>query len=339
VHALRERPPTLLVADAALVVLRVAADVPIRGGVLSLAASTLPGAAHFIVEEELLLLAERDRRGFRLQVADLGLARTYAHGSLTPLRSSGVRISLLVALWNRLGLHDVGLQLSGLKWLAGAGAGRVREDDAVAFLALPDLPRLGADGEQREGDGSGDAELVHLVVPGFVFGDDSGRRVTGGGRYRCRFPHANRSAFTILTTTPHFPFGGRRAGTIPREHTRVAQAVGAVWLPYAKNIQPDGTTGQVRRVVNPEQRAREEIDRLLTAAGWVVQGMADVNLGAAAGVAIREFPLNNGHGFADYLLYFDGKACGVIEAKKQGATLTGVEVQSARYAQRLPAWR
>ena len=39
----------------------------------------------------------------------------------------------------------------------------------------------------------------------------------------------------------------------------------------------------------------------------------------------------------------DAKACGVIEAKKQGATLTGVEAQSARYAQglppALPAWR
>jgi type I restriction enzyme R subunit len=95
-------------------------------------------------------------------------------------------------------------------------------------------------------------------------------------------------------------------------------------------------------VGNPEQRARQEIDRLLTAAGWVVQGMAEVNIAASPGVAIREFPLNLGHGSADYLLYVDGKACGVIEAKKQGVTLTGVEVQSARYAQglptALPAW-
>ena len=129
----------------------------------------------------------------------------------------------------------------------------------------------------------------------------------------------------------------------PREHTRVAQAASENCLPRENNFQADGTTGQVRGVVNPEQRAREEIDRLLTAAGWAVQGMTEVNLGASLGVAIREFPLNPGHGFADYLLYVDGKACGVIEAKKQGATLTGVEVQSARYAQglpaALPAWR
>ena len=90
-------------------------------------------------------------------------------------------------------------------------------------------------------------------------------------------------------------------------------------------------------VSTPEQQARAEIDRLLQAAGWAVQSVDAVNLHAARGVAIREFPLEPGFGFADYLLYIDGKACGVVEAKKQGATLTGVEIQSARYAQGLPA--
>jgi len=92
----------------------------------------------------------------------------------------------------------------------------------------------------------------------------------------------------------------------------------------------------------PEERARAEIDRLLAAAGWSVQSMSDANIHAARGVAIREFPLKTGHGFADYLLYIDAKAAGVIEAKKEGVTLTGVETQSDRYAQglpeSLPAW-
>jgi hypothetical protein len=78
--------------------------------------------------------------------------------------------------------------------------------------------------------------------------------------------------------------------------------------------------------VTPEQRARQEIDRLLAAAGWAVQDFKSANLYAARGVALREFVLDAGQGFADYLLYVDGKACGVIEAKKQGATLTGVEI-------------
>ena len=93
--------------------------------------------------------------------------------------------------------------------------------------------------------------------------------------------------------------------------------------------------------MTPEARARQTIDALLTAAGWHVCNVADANLqagpGAVKGVAIREFPLSPGFGFADYLLYVNGKACGVIEAKKEGATLTGVELQSSRYAQGLPA--
>jgi type I restriction enzyme R subunit len=95
--------------------------------------------------------------------------------------------------------------------------------------------------------------------------------------------------------------------------------------------------------MTPEARARQTIDALLTAAGWHVCDVASANIHASPGVAIREFPLNPGHGFADYLLYVNGKACGVIEAKKEGATLGGVGVQSARYAQglpaALPAWR
>jgi len=95
--------------------------------------------------------------------------------------------------------------------------------------------------------------------------------------------------------------------------------------------------------MKPEERARITIDALLEQAGWRVCNLADANIHGAQGVAIREFPLNPGHGFADYLLYVNGKACGVIEAKKEGVPLKGVEVQSARYAQglpgSLPAWR
>jgi type I restriction enzyme R subunit len=86
----------------------------------------------------------------------------------------------------------------------------------------------------------------------------------------------------------------------------------------------------------PEQQARGNIDRLLEAAGWHVCDAAAANIHAARGVAIREFPLP-GYGFADYLLYVDGKAAVVIEAKKEGVTLTGVETQSDKYTKGLPA--
>jgi type I restriction enzyme R subunit len=86
----------------------------------------------------------------------------------------------------------------------------------------------------------------------------------------------------------------------------------------------------------PEDKARENIDRLLTQASWAVRDQSDANILAYRGVAIRNFTLKPGHGFADYLLYVDGRAAGVIEAKKEGVTLTGVETQSERYTRGLP---
>jgi type I restriction enzyme R subunit len=92
----------------------------------------------------------------------------------------------------------------------------------------------------------------------------------------------------------------------------------------------------------PEDRARENIDRMLEQAGWAIQDVKKAAIYAKKGVALREFPLKSGFGEADYLLYVDGKAAGVIEAKKEGTTLTGVEVQSDRYKNglpdSLPAW-
>jgi type I restriction enzyme R subunit len=86
-----------------------------------------------------------------------------------------------------------------------------------------------------------------------------------------------------------------------------------------------------------EQRARVLIDRQLTEAGWAVQDRKDLNLFAGQGVAVREVIMAKGHGRADYLLYVDRKAVGVIEAKPAGTTLSGVEWQSAMYAEGLPA--
>ena len=86
----------------------------------------------------------------------------------------------------------------------------------------------------------------------------------------------------------------------------------------------------------PEDRARQTIDDLLAAAGWLVQDRDRANISAGRGVAIRYFPLKSGYGFADYLLYVDGAALGVVETKKEGATLTSFEVQTAKYSEGLP---
>jgi len=86
----------------------------------------------------------------------------------------------------------------------------------------------------------------------------------------------------------------------------------------------------------PEQRARQRIDTGLTAAGWVVQSRDQINLSAARGVAIREFKMEPGYGFADYLLFVDGRAIGALEAKREGFALTGVEPQVKSYSDGLP---
>ncbi|MGH9686294.1 MAG: type I restriction-modification enzyme R subunit C-terminal domain-containing protein [Candidatus Acidiferrales bacterium] len=86
----------------------------------------------------------------------------------------------------------------------------------------------------------------------------------------------------------------------------------------------------------PEEKARETIDRLLTEAGWSVQSRAEANVSAARGVAICEFPLKSGYGEADYLLYVDGIPAGVVEAKKEGETLTSHEIQTEKYSVGLP---
>ena len=85
-----------------------------------------------------------------------------------------------------------------------------------------------------------------------------------------------------------------------------------------------------------EARARETIVKLSTSAGWTVQSRTEVNVNAARGIAVREFPLKRGCGEADYLLYLDGSRAGVVEAKKEGDTLSGFELQTEKYSVGLP---
>jgi len=49
----------------------------------------------------------------------------------------------------------------------------------------------------------------------------------------------------------------------------------------------------------PEQKARREIDINLAAAGWLVQNRDDIDLTAGRGIAVREFQMKQGFGFAD----------------------------------------
>ena len=89
---------------------------------------------------------------------------------------------------------------------------------------------------------------------------------------------------------------------------------------------------------NPEQIARDKIDALLDQAGWVVQLSKKIDLNAGLGVAVREYQTDVGP--ADYVLFIDKKAVGVIEAKPEdcGHRITTVEEQSNEYATAKLKW-
>ena len=87
----------------------------------------------------------------------------------------------------------------------------------------------------------------------------------------------------------------------------------------------------------PEQKSRQNIDRMLTGAGWLLQNPKQFNPSAGIGVAVREYQTDSGP--ADYVLFVDRKPVGVIEAKKEGTILTPVEDQTGKYATSKLRWQ
>ena len=89
---------------------------------------------------------------------------------------------------------------------------------------------------------------------------------------------------------------------------------------------------------NPEQKARDNIDALLKQSGWLVQSSKKINLLVGSGQAVREYQTDVGP--ADYVLFVDKKAVGVIEAKREeeGQRLTAHESQTEGYASAKLKW-
>lgn len=83
---------------------------------------------------------------------------------------------------------------------------------------------------------------------------------------------------------------------------------------------------------NPEQIARDNIDKLLKNAGWAIQSAKKINWNESLGIAIKEYQTDVGP--ADYVLFVDRKPVGIVEAKKEdvGQNLSTVEEQSSGYA-------
>jgi len=84
--------------------------------------------------------------------------------------------------------------------------------------------------------------------------------------------------------------------------------------------------------LTPEQQARERIDAMLLASGWVVQNKKELDPSAALGVAAREYDTDAGP--ADYILFVDRRPVGVVEAKKpeEAEKFTVHEEQAEGYA-------
>lgn len=83
---------------------------------------------------------------------------------------------------------------------------------------------------------------------------------------------------------------------------------------------------------NPEQIARDNIDKQLIACGWLIQSIKQINLNAGLGVAVKEYLTDVGP--ADYVLFVGGKPCGILEAKREeeGHRISVHETQGEDYA-------
>ncbi|MEE0978980.1 MAG: DEAD/DEAH box helicase family protein, partial [Muribaculaceae bacterium] len=90
--------------------------------------------------------------------------------------------------------------------------------------------------------------------------------------------------------------------------------------------------------MTPEQIARQKIDRMFEEAGWAVVDRDHFSPEDTA-VAVEE-GLLNGNLEADYLMFINGKAVGVLEAKREEVDVTSSIVceQAEHYTRSVPSW-
>jgi len=88
----------------------------------------------------------------------------------------------------------------------------------------------------------------------------------------------------------------------------------------------------------PEQKARDNIDRMLERSGWAIVDKNAINWRLGPGIAVREYQTDVGP--ADYVLFVDREPLGVIEAKKEaeGHRLSVHEQQAEYYAKSKLKW-
>lgn len=89
--------------------------------------------------------------------------------------------------------------------------------------------------------------------------------------------------------------------------------------------------------MKPEEKARQRIDTLLEEAGWYICDRKDFSTEHNA-IALREALMKGGKE-ADYLLFINGKAVGVLEAKREEDKLgANVSLQAESYCRKPMSW-
>ena len=86
--------------------------------------------------------------------------------------------------------------------------------------------------------------------------------------------------------------------------------------------------------MKPDEITRQNIDQMLSSAGWSILSMENFKLEASASVAVREFHTKKD--VADYLLFINGRVTGVIEVKPSGTALSPTADQTAKYMHGIP---
>jgi type I restriction enzyme R subunit len=83
----------------------------------------------------------------------------------------------------------------------------------------------------------------------------------------------------------------------------------------------------------PEDEGRASMGSVLVAAGWTIQNRAGANIDAVCGVAIRQFAMGHCFDEDDYLFVADRWSAGGVQAKADGTTLLGVEIQTQEFSE------
>ena len=109
-------------------------------------------------------------------------------------------------------------------------------------------------------------------------------------------------------------------------------------LTYQVAVSLDGYIAAAGGSFDAFAQTGDHIDALLRQSGWVVQSASKIDFGSRPGQAVREYHTDVGP--ADYVLFVDRKAIGVIEAKREeeGQHLTAHETQTEGYAAAKLKW-